>query len=110
MMSDLRWSASEKKIARRAYDRALDAALAKVMAEFKAKAATATTPADMWAVEDWLGQARREIDETFDYRYSRLLFVFAVLIRQGHLDEVELSGLSDEKLGEIRRLLSLRRE
>jgi hypothetical protein len=44
-VNDSRWSASEKKIARRAFDAALDNALAKVMAEFKAKAAAATRAA-----------------------------------------------------------------
>lgn len=36
--SEPSWSASEKKLARHAFDMALDAALAKMMAEFKHKA------------------------------------------------------------------------
>jgi hypothetical protein len=107
-MFDLRWSASEKKIARRAYEAALDVALAGVMEEFKAKAAAARTPSEMWAVEDYLRGRRREIDETFDYRYSRLPLVFARLICDGYLDEAQLGGLSEEKLEIIRHLLSLR--
>jgi hypothetical protein len=103
-MFDLRWSASEKQIARSAYERALGSALAKLMTEFKARAAAVATPADMWAVEDYLRQARRELDEIFDYRYSQLPLVFARAIREGHLDEAELSGLSEEKLEAIRRL------
>ena len=99
-------AAAEKKIARRAFENALDAALAKIMAEFKAKAAAAAEPSDMWDVEDYLRRKRGEIDETFDYRYSQLPWVFAVLIRQGRLDEAQLSGLSDDKLETIRRVLS----
>jgi hypothetical protein len=106
-MHDLRWSASEKKIARGAYEDALEAVLAKVMTEFKARAAAAATPSDMWAVEEYLRQQRRELDEIFDYRYSRLPFVLAQLIREGHLDEARLRGLSEEKLETIRRILSL---
>lgn len=105
-MRDLNWSPSEKKVARRAYDAAFDKALAGIMIEFKAKAAAATTPSEMWAIKDYLGQRRREIDETFDYRYSQLPFVFAALIRRGHLDEAQLAGLSEEKLAIIRRMLS----
>jgi photoprotection regulator FRP-like protein len=97
MFHDLKWSPSEKKVARKAYDTALEAALARVMAEFKRRAAAAATPSDMWDVEDYLRQQRREIDETFDYRYSQLPFVFARLIREGHLDESLLAGLSEEK-------------
>lgn len=105
-MHDLKWSDSEKKIARRAYQAALEKALAGIMAEFKARAASAATPSDMWAIEDYLRERRRQIDETFDYRYSQLLFVFARLIHDGHLDEAQLSGLSDEKRAIIRGIQS----
>lgn len=105
-MSDLRWTGSEKKIARKAFDAALDRALAKTLSAFKARAAAATTPDEMWDIGDDLYRKRREIDRTFDYRYSQLPIVFAQLIRQGHLEEAELSGLSEEKLEEIRHLLS----
>jgi hypothetical protein len=106
-MHDLKWSAAEKKIARRAYEAARERALAGVIAEFKAKAAAAVTSSDMWDVEDYLRQHRAEFDEMFDYRYSRLPFVFAWLIRGGHLDEAWLAGLSEEKLSVIRSLRSL---
>jgi hypothetical protein len=106
----LEWSPREKKIARRAYDDALESALAKIMSEFKARAAVAAGPSDMWDVEAYLCRKRQEIDKTFDYRYSQLILVFARLIREGHMDESGLTGLSDEKLAAIRHLLSWRRE
>lgn len=105
-MRDLRWSASEKKIARAAYEHALESALGKLMSEVKARAASIATPADLWALEDHLREQRRQLDGIFDYRYSRLLMVFARLIRECHMDEARLSGLSEEKLEIIRRLLS----
>ncbi len=105
-MRDLAWSASEKKIARSAYDHALESALAKLLAEFKAKAAAITTLPEMWALEGYLREQRRAIDDLFDYRYSQLIFVFACLIREGHLDEARLSGLSEEKRELIRRSLA----
>jgi len=103
---DLRRSPSEKKIARSAFDEALESALAKIMTEFKRKADAATTPSHMWEVDDYLRQRRREIDEMFDYRYSQLLLVFARLVREGHLDENRLAGLSEEKRDVIRSFLS----
>jgi len=106
-MHRLTWSASEKRLARRAYDDALESALAGLVSEFKARAAAVATPADMWAIEDFLRQRRREIEETFDYRYSMLPLVFASLIRAGHLDEARLAGLSAEKREIIRSILSL---
>ena len=104
-MSGFGWSPSEKKIARRAFDVALDAALSKVLAEFKAKATQVATPSAMWDLEGYLGQKRKHIDTLFDYRYSQLPLVFAALIREGHLDEASLAGLSEEKLQEVRKLL-----
>ncbi|MER9584612.1 hypothetical protein [Mesorhizobium sp. M0276] len=97
------WSSSEKKLARRAFDAALEVALARTMAEFKNKANAATVPAEMWEVEDYLRERRREIDRMFDYRYSQLLYVFAGLIRAGYLDENLLAGLSQDKRDAIRR-------
>jgi Photoprotection regulator fluorescence recovery protein len=107
MFHDLKWSPSEKKVARRAFDTALDSALGKVMAEFKKRAAAATTPSDMWEIEDYLRQQRREIDDVFDYRYSQLSLVFARLIREGHLEEGLLAGISEDKREIIRSFLSL---
>ena len=44
-LHDLKWSGAEKQVARRAYDAALEAAKAGIVAEFKAKvAAVATLP------------------------------------------------------------------
>jgi hypothetical protein len=97
MYHDLKWSPSEKKVARKAFDAALESALGKVMAEFKRRAAAATSPSEMWDVEDYLREQRREINEVFDYRYSQLFFVFPRLILEGHLDESLLNGLSEEK-------------
>ncbi len=106
MYNDLNWSPAEKKIARRAYDAALQAALAKVMAEFKRRANAAATPTEMWEVGDYLRQQGKEIDELFDYRYSQLPLVFARLIREGLLDETLLAGLSEDKRRIIRSILS----
>ena len=101
---DLKWSAAEKKIARQAYDSALESALAKLMAEFKRKANAATAVSEVWEIEDYLREQRRDLDRVFDYRYSQLPMVFAYLLRKGLLDESRLSGLSDDKLEIIRAM------
>jgi hypothetical protein len=109
-MFDHRWSASEKKIARRAYDAALERALEKVVADFKASAAAATTAAEVWDICDELSRKRREIDRTFDYRYSQLPRVFALLIQDGLLEPAQLDGLSQEKIDDIQRLVAWHRK
>ena len=106
VLHDLKWSGAEKKIARRAFEAARDSALAGIVSEFKRKAAAVTTHSEMWAVEDYLRDRRREIEGTFDYRYSQLPRVFAQLICQGALDEAQLAGLSPDKLAIIRDIRS----
>lgn len=105
-LNETSWSPSEKKVARAAYDKALERALASIMAEFKRRANAATTASEMWEVEHYLKDQRRDLDRMFDYRYSQLTMVFAILIRQGYLDENLLAGLSEEKRNEIRRMLA----
>lgn len=109
-LHDLKWSGSEKKIARRAFDAALDVALAGLLAEFKSKAAAVTTDSEMWSIEDYLRRQRRTVEALFDYRYSQLCFVFAQLIVLGHLDEKQLAGLSDDKMDAIRHIVDRMRE
>ncbi|MBN8999610.1 MAG: hypothetical protein J0H54_09495 [Rhizobiales bacterium] len=106
MSSNLEWSSSEKKVARRAFDKALEVALGKTLAEFKKTASETATFSDMWEIEDYLQKQRRTLDQMFDYRYSQLIIVFASLIRKGYLDEKLLAGLSQDKRDEIARFLA----
>lgn len=101
------WTDREKKIARRVFDAALQRELAEVMVEFKSRAASAKEPEDMWSVEEYLTQARRDIDRKYDYRYSQLDLVFGRLLREKRIEEPELQGLAEEKLAYIRRVASL---
>jgi hypothetical protein len=101
------WTDGEKKIARRVFEAALHRELAEVMAEFKSRAARAKEPEDVWAVQDYLVQARRDIDKKYDYRYSQLDLVFGRLLREKRIEELELKGLAEEKLAYIRRVASL---
>lgn len=103
-MRDLKWSDGEKKAARRAFDLALQRELASVLAEFKRMAAEAQKPEDMWEVADYLRRVGREIDVKYDYRYSQLIWVLGLLLREGWIKEEELSGLREEKLVMIRRV------
>jgi hypothetical protein len=97
MDSATEWSKSEKKIARRAFEAALDKALARAIADFKTRAAAVSTPLEMWTIGDDLRRQRREIDALVDYRYSQLRHVFAQLIRLGLMDETALAGLAETK-------------
>jgi hypothetical protein len=50
---------------------------------------------------------QRDLDRTFDYRYSILPFVFAALLREARLSEDDLLGLALEKLDTIVRMVQI---
>lgn len=105
-MSDFKWSDAEKKTARRVFDAALAGELAQTLADFKAAAAAATVPDDMWAIQQRLERQRRVIEQKYDFRYSQLIFVFARLLRERRIQLAQLSGLAQDKLAEIEFIAS----
>ena len=98
------WSKSEKVIARAAFNAALKRELHQVMEEAKQKANRIKDPRDLWDLEHYLTERRKEIDRVYDYRYSRLTRVFGRLLYEGRVNEEELRGLGGDKLKSIRSL------
>ena len=96
------WSKSEKAIARTAFDAALKRELQDVMRKTKQMANQIKEPADVWELEHYLTQRRKEIDRKYDYRYSQLTQVFGRLLYEKRLGEEELGGLREDKLKSIR--------
>ncbi len=106
-MREINWSPAEKAIARKAFDLALQRELDAVIREAKDRAAKIEQPPQLWDLERWLTERRKEIDRQFDYRYSVLPAVLGNLIREGLLSEQDLHGLADDKLTFIRRQATL---
>ncbi len=98
---NLRWSETEKAIARKAFDHALQKELQEVIQKAQRMAATIEQPSDLWELESFLTTRRNEIDRKYDYRYSVLPQVFVTLVREGRLHEQQLHGLAEDKLGYI---------
>jgi hypothetical protein len=96
------WSRSEKTVARAAFDAALKRELQEIMQEAKQMANQVNEPADLWDLEHYLTQRRKEIDRKYDYRYSQLTQVFGRLLYEKRLREEELRGLREDKLKPIR--------
>src|SRR6266849_3382140 len=65
------WSRSEKAIARKAFDAALGRELHEVIQKAKQRANEIQQSSDLWDLEHYLTQRRKEIDRKYDYRYSR---------------------------------------
>lgn len=100
------WSPAEKAVAHQAFDRALRREEGAVIRETKDRAARIKDADDLWNLERWLGERRREIDATYDFRYSVLPMVFGRLLGDGRIEESDLAGLAEEKLEGIRFLAS----
>jgi hypothetical protein len=96
------WSRSEKAVARAAFDAALGRELHEVIQKAKQMANEIQQSSDLWDLEHYLTERRKEIDRKYDYRYSRLTHVFGGLLHEGRLREEELRGLREDKLKRIR--------
>jgi hypothetical protein len=99
---DFPWSKSEKIIARQAFDAALKRELHGLIQEAKQMASRIQQPSDLWDLEHYLTERRKQINRTYDYRYSQLTLVFGKLLCQDWLGEEELRGLGEDKLKSIR--------
>jgi hypothetical protein len=98
------WSKSEKVIARTAFDAALGRELHEVIQEAKRMANGIQTSSDLWDLEQYLTERRKQIDRKYDYRYSQLTLVFGRLLYENRLSEEDLRGLREDKLKSIRSL------
>src|ERR1700719_2680052 len=96
------WSRSEKTIARKAFDAARGRELHEVIQQAKKMASQIQQSSDLWDLEHYLTQRRKEIDRKYDYRYSQLTQVFGRLLYEKRLGEEELRGLREDKLTPIR--------
>lgn len=97
------WSASEKKIARKAYDAAFERQCRAVTAEAKRMLENVSEPAEIWRVHDYLTERRRDVSRVYHFSYSDLDIVFSRLMSDGWLTEADLAGLRPEKIANIRR-------
>ncbi len=105
-MPGTEWTKSEKRVARRVFDAALERELAAVMAEFKLRAAAAKEADDIWATEEYLTRARKDINAKYEYSYSRMVMLLGWLLREERIAEHELDGLAEDKLVSIRYISS----
>jgi hypothetical protein len=104
------WSRSEKAIARKAFDAALKRELHEVMQETKQMASQIKEPSDLWELERYLTERRKDIDRKYDTRGSRLKDVLGRLLYESRLREEDLRGLREEKMKSIRSFAQFLRD
>ncbi len=83
MMRDMKWSDTEKKAARKAFDAVYMRECNDIISRLKDMVLKALAPEDIWKLHDYLMHRRREIEQKYDYRYSELILVFGRLLREG---------------------------
>ena len=86
----------------RTFDAALGRELHEVIQETKKMASQIERSSDLWDLEQYLTQRRKEIDRKYDTRGSRLKDVLGRLLYEGRLREEDLRGLREDKLKAIR--------
>jgi len=101
--NNVRWTAAEKKVARKAFENALERHLSAITAEAKRMMANVADPSDLWQVEAYLTESRRTVNRMYQFRYSDLLQVFSILMQHEWLKEADLVGLQPEKIADITR-------
>jgi len=92
------WSKPEKVIARKAFDAALGRELLEVIQEAKRMANEIQHSSELWDLEHYLTERRKQIDRKYDYRYSQLTDVFGRLLHERRVTEEELRGLREDKM------------
>jgi hypothetical protein len=105
--SDVTWSRAEKAVARRAYDAALERELREVMKDARQRANRIRQPSDVWGLEHYLTQRRKEIDRKYQFRASHLTQVLGELLHEKRISERELRGLHEDKLNSVRSFAKL---
>jgi hypothetical protein len=100
------WSRSEKSIVRTAFDAALRRELHDVIQQTQRMAIQIQRSSDLWDLEHYLTERRKEIDRKYEYHYSRLTNVLGRLLYENRLSEEELRGLREDKMESIRSFVS----
>ena len=101
-----KWTKSQKVHARRLFDLALSR-------EYDALISTINSmeiknPDEVWELYEMLDEKRKELNDKYDYRYSRLIFVFALLVRGGYLSLEELDPIGEEKQKQIENMVNFK--
>jgi Photoprotection regulator fluorescence recovery protein len=99
--TEIEWSETEQKVARRAFDRAYENEINTLVRVVREQTQAMSSSQDVWHLHDLLSSKRHELDGKYDYRYPGLIWVFAELVRDGWIQLTDLEGLDPGKLTKI---------
>jgi hypothetical protein len=81
-----------------------------VMQETKKMASQINEPDDLWELERYLTERRKDINHKYDSRGSRLKDVLGRLLYENRLSENDLRGLREDKMKYIRSFAQFLRD
>ncbi|HSD62601.1 MAG TPA: hypothetical protein VLB50_02350 [Ignavibacteriaceae bacterium] len=101
---EIKWTDKEKKVARKAFDLAYEREMEEIKTLLTEKVSDLKTESDVWAIEDFLYDRRKNVDAKYDYRYSKLILVFGRLLSEGYLKETDILELNEDKRELIKKI------
>lgn len=107
MVNEFNWSKGEKQAARKGFDAAYERECLTIRAKVEEMLQDKRDIRQIWRIHDYLTEQRRDTDQKYDYRYSKLIWVFAELLREGWLKEADLTGFREDKIAKIKEWASL---
>jgi len=103
-MIEMKWSKSEKELARRIFDTAYRGECDSIAAKLKGMIEGVSKPSGIWEIHNYLTEQRDLTDAKYDYRYGVIILVFARLLKEGWINEKDLEGLHEEKIEKIKKM------
>ncbi len=64
-------------------------------------------PDEIWRIDDFLSEKRKEFNRKYDFRYSVLIGVFGRLLQEGWVTQEDLAGLQADKLEFIQTIAAM---
>jgi hypothetical protein len=80
------------------------------MQETKKMASQINEPDDLWELERYLTERRKDMNHKYDFRGSRLKDVLGRLLYENRLGENDLRGLREDKMKSIRSFAQFLRD
>lgn len=97
--NQLNWSKSERVIARKAFDAALNRELHEIIQQAKQKASQSKRPTEVWELERYLTWRRKDIDQKYQFRTSWLKDVLGRLLYENRVLEGRSAGIAQRQGG-----------
>jgi hypothetical protein len=99
---DFKWSEKEKEVSRQAFEIAYDKKCNNIIEVIKAHQLSRSD--DIWKLGKFIKEQEKEVDRLFEYTYSKLIFAFAMFLKEDLINLTDLDGLKEDKIKKIKKI------